>query len=66
MKIFCLKRHWRLFHFHTLLLITNIPSVFCVGASLELSAHTLAHNYSEHAQIIRGVQTVSILLFQMN
>jgi len=54
-----------LFHFHTLLLITNIPGVFCVGASLKLSAHTLAHNYSKHTQIIRVVQTVSIILFQM-
>jgi len=35
------------------------------AASLKLSAHTLAHNTQSHTQIVHGVQTDPILLFQM-
>ena len=36
-----------LLNFHTLLLIRNKSSDFFVATSLKLSAHSLAHNYSE-------------------
>jgi len=49
-------------NFHALLPIRNKPSGSFIAVSLKLSVYTLAHTVTQsNAQIIRAVETISIL-----